>query len=210
MLRKISILLILSLMITAGVKAQAPENREEPAGGCCFNGFPPPPATCYLAQADMDDSPMTGPGPNGHFGRARRNYMGAMDQQRKHLEQFRMLKLLELLDLSEDKEIQFLTAFKGMRKDLDEIRDQRGQLIEDLATALKEDKVDQAMVDRTSKDLINLDREKTKIMEHFLQEARGILNPEQMGKFLVFQERFEFEILEQLKDFHGRKQGGKP
>ena len=136
--------------------------------------------------------------------------MEAMDQQRKHLEQFRMLKLLELLDLDENKEIQFLTLFKGMRKDLGDIRDQRGQLIENLATALKEDKVDQAMVDRTSKDLINLDKEKTKIMEHFIQEASGILNPEQMGKFLVFQERFEFEILEQLKDFHGRKQGGKP
>ena len=78
MFRKISILLILFLMITAGVMAQAPEKQKELAGDCCFNDFPPPPM-CYLAQADLDDSPATGPGPNGHFGRGRRNYMEAMD-----------------------------------------------------------------------------------------------------------------------------------
>lgn len=193
-------------MITSGATAQKVSDTVQPAEDLFFELLTPPPF--YMAQADMDDSPMTGPG--GRFGQARRHYMDSMDQQRKHLEQFRLLKLLELLDLDEDKEIAFLTTFKGMRKDLGEVQEQRLQLIEELVAALKEEKIEQAQVDRSVQNLLKLDLEKNNIMENFLKEARAFLNPEQMGKFIVFQERFEFQLLEKLKDFQGRKRGEKP
>jgi len=207
MFKKLSIIMILTLMIASGAVAQDDNDTEQAAGELYFEELLSPPP-CYMAQADMDDSPMTEP--SGRFGRAKKYYMDAMNQQRKHLEQFRLLKLLELLDLGEDKEIAFLTAFKGMRKDLGEVQEQRKQLIEELVGSLKEEKVDREQVDRAVKNLLNLDQEKNKIMENFLQKAREFLDPEQMGKFIVFQERFEFELLEKMKNFQGRKGQEKP
>ena len=207
MFRKLSILMFLSLMITSVATAQDVNETEQPAEELYFDELLAP-LPCYLAQADEENSSKTGPG--NRFGRAKRRYMEAMNKQRQHLEQFRLLKLFELLDLDEDNEIAFLTKFRGMRKELGEVQGQRKELIEELAGSLKEEQVDREQVDRAIKNLSELEREKNKIIEHFIQEAHEFLDAEQLAKFIIFQERFEFELLERLKNFQGRKEREKP
>ena len=59
-----------------------------------------------------------------------RQGMGPDADRRKYLEQFRTLKLLELLNLKEDQEIEFLTAFRNIRKQGQSFEQEKRQLLE--------------------------------------------------------------------------------
>jgi Spy/CpxP family protein refolding chaperone len=151
----------------------------------------------FLAQADSDE-PGMGPGGPPMTDQAEPG------RHRKHLEQLRLLKLLELLDLEEDQETAFIVAFRSLRKDLRALDEERSEVVEQLSTGLKEGGLAEAetmrLIDRT----LELGEKRHQRMSAFVTEARTLLTPDQLGKLVVFHDRFEYELLERVKAFHGR------
>jgi hypothetical protein len=129
---------------------------------------------------------------------------GRFEEQRKHLEQFRMLELLKLLDLEEDQEVPFLTAFKDLRTQQRRLQKEKQELLAKLEERLRSESIDDEEIHETIGDILALGREKVEIEEGFIENARKILSAEQLGKFVVFQEQFEFELLKKLRGFHQR------
>jgi len=176
--------------------------------------FPPPPPPCmaemfdltpgeglFFAQAQGEQRMMQhGPGWRSHEG---------MMRQRKHLEQLRILKMLELLDLSEDQEVPFLTAFNSMRQEQHGLEQQTQAVLDSLADEIHSGSASEGRLNTLIDRAKSLEQEKFRRLMVFMDEARTMLTPEQMAKLLIFQKRFEAELLEQVGRFR-RGMGGGP
>jgi len=127
-------------------------------------------------------------------------------RRQKHLEQLRMLKLLEALDLTEDQETEFLSAFRKMRKQQDEFEATRRQIVNDLSARLQDSSVTEQdllqLVDRFSEN----ERGRQQQMDAYIKEMKTILTAEQLARMVIFQDRFEAELLDQVRSFQQRRQ----
>lgn len=147
-----------------------------------------------LSFAQMADPRHDGLGPG-----PRRAGLGM--EQRKHLEQLRILKMLELLDLSKDQEVPFLTAFNSMREDMRGFEEQANQLIDTLAEALQSRNSEESRLRSLIGQIKDIDQRKYERLMGFVDQAEKMLTVEQVGKLLIFQKRFESELLEQIGRF---------
>lgn len=122
----------------------------------------------------------------------------------RHLDQLRLLKLLELLELSEDQEVSFVTMFHRVQKDTRQIEDEKRALVTQLADKLGSGDTDENAIMQLVEQIHQKDRDRVERMDQFLREAQHILTPTQLGKLVIFHERFEAEMLKRLRAFHDR------
>jgi hypothetical protein len=189
-------LVIAALGVSGGLRAQDSEGQTPP---------PQPNMPCmqgemFLAQGQMGDDT-----PGYHHGRMNPE---RMEMQRQHLEQLRMLKMLELLNLSEDQEIPFLRAFNDVQKKHRDLEQQVRQRLDELAKGIQAGDMADSEIYSLVGQINDLDKQKAKVTDDFLAQARGMLTAEQFGKLVIFQKRFEVELLERLGRFReGRRQG---
>jgi hypothetical protein len=164
---------------------------------------PPPQFGCPLNPATFETLLFAqGPGGEGMMRRGMGQHMpGANMEQRKHLEQLRILKMLELLNLSKEQEVPFLTAFNRMREDLRGFEEQANLLTDTLSAELQAGHADEGRLRSLIGRIKDLDRKKYERLMSFADQAETILTPEQVGKLLIFQRRFEMELLEQVGRF---------
>ncbi len=186
----------LSPVDTRGGGCASPRDCEMIAEGLLWAIEPP--------ALQMPDAPPMGGGMPDMRGRP------DMERQRRHLEQLRLLKLLEVLDLRDNQEEPFLSAFQAMRKAQRALDEQKGELIGRLSlqiqTSSKDDKKVNALVDS----VVSIEDQKRAAMRGFFDKARTILTAEQAAKLLVFQERFEYELLERVREFREHNRMGRP
>ena len=128
-------------------------------------------------------------------------------KQKKAIEQFRMLRMLEALDLSSDQEVQFLTMFNRMRQADDSLQDRKSELLESLMEAVDEG-TDEKKISSLNDAMLNIEKERRASFFGFVEQTRKILTPLQVGRLIVFHERFEVEMLERLRNFWDRRQMG--
>jgi len=134
-------------------------------------------------------------------------------KHRKYLEQIRILKMLELLDLREDQEVGFLTAFNAMRQKHRDIDEQINRLLDTLSAELRDRNAVELRINSLVDRDLALERDKHQVAMDFVEQARIMLTPEQLGRFVIFQKRFEAELLERIGRFRqgmGRESGRGP
>ena len=186
---------LLSLIGLTGLSAQTPDD------GCPAGLKPGLSGEVKLAmlehmmfaQAPGDKPSMRGDGPPWR----------GMEQgrQRKHLEQLRMLKMLELLELGEDQEIEFLTAFNAMRRDQRQLEEVSRMVTDSLAGELRDGNALEARLNSLIDRVLALQNKKHQQRIDFVEQSRAMLTAEQIGKLVIFQKRFESEILERIGRF---------
>jgi Spy/CpxP family protein refolding chaperone len=179
-------------MAAAGAGQEGPDSFDVALGDPMFDG-----SGIILAQQEPGmPGRMRGPG-----------MMPPMDSgvQRKHIEQLRLLKMLEVLDLTEDHEPQFLMAFKGMRKAMRNLDESKQTIIRRLSKELKAEKPDTRQINNLVDSVLMIEAHKRESMQKFVDSSRAILTPIQIGRLLVFTERFEFELLERVREFRERQ-----
>jgi len=168
-------------------------------------GENPPQASCdggpIMAQNPGDAPPaMGGPGMPGR---------PEMERQRRHLEQLRMLKLLEVLDLGDAQEQKFLDAFRKMRQAMKAADENKREVVDTLSQLLQAATHDDRQINRLVDSVVVLEGQKRETMTSFVTQARAILTAEQMGKLLVFQENFDYQLLERVREFRGQAGKGR-
>jgi|GEM_PF-5273345 len=125
-------------------------------------------------------------------------------EKRKHLEQFRMEKLLELLNLDKKSEKTFVNLFQQHRQEQRKLKRQRIILINDLADTLKFNNSNVSVIKNMIIKINELDKQEFELRQQFLNRIKTVLTPQQLGKMYVFHDRFEFEILEKMNKLHRR------
>ena len=160
----------------------------------------------WFAQVDSGDTP---PRWGRGFGPNNKQFKRDAERRRKHLEQFRLLKLLELLELQDGQETPFITAFDKMRRERDDINRRKQETLEQIGNALGESDADKNRLNELIDDMLQIEKDARAENDRFVASCREFLTPEQVAKYLVFQERFEYELLESVRQFRDRGPFGK-
>jgi len=133
-----------------------------------------------------------------------------------NMENLRLIKLLEAVDLSQEQSEKFVPLFHGFRKDTKALHEQQKQLIDSLAEMVRRDASDDR-IDRTLKDLEANRGQVDARWSRFLVDCGAVLTRKQVARLVVFHERFDREMLEALREFRrhpgaepGRNREGKP
>lgn len=195
-MKKILILTIAAMMLTA-ISLQAQPHDD--ANGDSRNW----PMSPFWAQADDTIEP--GHRQPGQFGRRGDRGPNFSVPERKHLEQFRMLKLLELLDLDSEQEMPFISAFNSLRKATRELEEGRRDLFRELATGIHDSTISDKEINQLYSQIERNELAMKSARGQFLDKARTTLSAYQFGKLIVFNERFELELLEKVREFHNRR-----
>jgi Spy/CpxP family protein refolding chaperone len=130
-----------------------------------------------------------------------------MEQRMKNLENLRLLKLLETLELNEEQNDKFIAAFSQFRKTFREIHEELEREVTALADYLetenKNNEIIMEHIDRVEE--IRLKREMSR--KDFFEKIKSILTPEQLGRMVVFDERFERKMLQTIRGFRAPAPG---
>jgi Spy/CpxP family protein refolding chaperone len=145
------------------------------------------------AQPPMPD------GPHGKRGRG-----GPWDKMSANIENLRMMKMLEAVNPDEKQSEKFVPLVYAFRRDMKEIIEERNAQVDKIKESLKNDAGDNEI----KAELDELRENKTKLdgrIDKFLGDCEEILSTKQMARLVIFQERFEREMLKSLREFrrHG-------
>ncbi|RKX29759.1 MAG: hypothetical protein DRP46_06720 [Candidatus Zixiibacteriota bacterium] len=119
----------------------------------------------------------------------------------ENLENLRMLKLLEVIDLDEEQNVEFLALFASSRKKMKEIREEMESEVDELIEILKDENPDESLIKEKLGKIEVLKKRFTDNFENLQNKAKEILTTVQYAKMLVFQERFERELIQSVKGF---------
>ncbi|MBU2636557.1 MAG: hypothetical protein KJ963_05665 [Bacteroidetes bacterium] len=141
---------------------------------------------------------------------------GEMVQKRigpERIEKFKMMRLIEILNLPEELAVRFTAKANEHEKRLRELRKLQAELQDKLDEYLKKteettkNKITyEKQLKELQKQLERFEENRGKVIDEenrFLKELRELLNSEQMAKYYLFQRDFEKELRKAMK--HLRK-----
>lgn len=127
---------------------------------------------------------------------------------RERIEQMRMWKLLEILELSDEQAEKFLPNFRDFQKEQKELEHKKREILKELEDELNKKSVDLKKIQTVLDDL----EENRNLFENnrasFLSKAKEVLSLEQQAKLVLFEERFAERVKEMIrKVVRGKREG---
>lgn len=117
------------------------------------------------------------------------------ENQRKKLEEFKKIKLIETLDLSEDESTKFFTLYNEHQKKVRAIQRERDQIIDQLERLTRDEaKFNVKKYEELEKRLNELDQELFRNRQEFHSNIKNVLTPYKVAKFHVFEREFIREV----------------
>jgi len=97
--------------------------------------------------------------------------------------------------------VEFLALFASSRKKMKEIREEMESEVDELIEILKDENPDESLIKEKLGKIEVLKKRFTDNFENLQNKAKEILTTVQYAKMLVFQERFERELIQSVKGF---------
>jgi Spy/CpxP family protein refolding chaperone len=123
------------------------------------------------------------------------------------VEQFKKIRLMEVLKLDENESIRFFNRYDKFEEEIRGLERDRNKIIDDLDSLVKQDGADSAY-QKDFDELIALGRKVADTRTHFYREIRGILTPQQVAKLIVFERDFGRELREIIQDVQRERRRG--
>ena len=120
------------------------------------------------------------------------------ERRRERMQDLAIWKMLEVLDLSDEQTDRFLPAFRQMQKQEARLQEERRRLIDELEQALSQGGKPQR-INNLIQQVRGLERQGEEIKEGFFKQAEDILTIQQLGKLILFQDRFERHLREMIR-----------
>lgn len=116
------------------------------------------------------------------------------------LEQLRMRKLQEFLELSDVQRDKLVPLLRESRREQRQLDIDRRRAVEELAEEVKSNHPDDRELAALMTQIRSIEMQRSELKESFLTKAEDILGPVQMAKLVIFEARFEMELLERMRD----------
>ncbi|MEO0184222.1 MAG: Spy/CpxP family protein refolding chaperone [candidate division WOR-3 bacterium] len=123
---------------------------------------------------------------------------------REIIEKVRIYKLTEALDLTDEQVTKFFPRLKEMRKTEQEFHKQRLEILKELKDLIKANAKEQEVVKILDK-FQELQKKRMVAQMEEMKDLKSLLTPLQQAKFLIFQEDFEREIRDLIREVRGRR-----
>jgi Spy/CpxP family protein refolding chaperone len=123
------------------------------------------------------------------------------EEHMQNLENLRLLKLLETLELNQDQSDKFIAEFASFRQKMKNLAISVNAQVDSLADELSQTKPDDKEIMARVNEIEKLRGQRPLLMQELHDSVKDFLTPVQMGKLVVFEERFERELLEKVRGF---------
>lgn len=124
---------------------------------------------------------------------------GRPEKGRGKLEQFKKLKLIEILNLKEDDAIRFFAKLNTHENKMQEVQKRRGDLLDSLELLVKM-KSSEKSLEGVFDQLYDCEQQQLMERKSFRTEAKSILSTEQIAKWLLFERKFKQEVRERINE----------
>jgi len=125
-------------------------------------------------------------------------------ERRERLQDLAVWKLLEVLDLSREQTDKFLPALREMQKQEAQLQEQGMRLLQEL-----ERNMTQGGSEKEIREIIGqlrmIGKQGEAVRERFFSQAESILSTQQLGRLVLFQDRFEKRMREMMKQMQEEK-----
>lgn len=119
----------------------------------------------------------------------------------ERIEMMKMWRMTEVLDLTEDQAQKFFPKYNIMIKELGELKRQQKDRIEKLRNAVKDEQnIKEKDVDMTMNMFFDLEREKLKKKQKFIEDLGDILAPKQKARYVVFEVNLKEELRRSIRE----------
>ena len=119
----------------------------------------------------------------------------------KNLENLRLFKLLEVLELDDNQNDKFISAFSKFRNKSKAIDEEMDNEVSALAEYLRSEEIEDKVIMEKVRNIEKFKADREKVRADFYEKVKNILTAQQLGRMIVFQERFERELLETVRGF---------
>jgi Spy/CpxP family protein refolding chaperone len=127
----------------------------------------------------------------------------------ERLEQFKKLRLMEVLKLDEETSIKFFARYNKQRDELMELNQKRNTLLDELAKLRREDASDKEF-QKVLDELRGMGDPAVEIRVKFFDDISKILTTKQMADYLVFERNFIRNVREIMREMQGQRMRGGP
>lgn len=147
-----------------------------------------------MAQTD-DSSP--------HFGR-RGQFPKGKGPNFKRFEKFRQRKLLELLELNDSQIEKFKPIMQKLLNDGHQLINDKIDVTDSLTAELKQDNPDDQKIIEYINKILRLNEKHEQMRTKLHLDVKLFLTPVQLGRLIIFEERFHKRAMEKVFDEHRR------
>ncbi len=137
------------------------------------------------------------------------SYGQQVEKARERIEAFKKMRILEVLELSGENADKFILRYNEYDKDFKERVSIYEKAVDELENSIV-NQSDDKIINEKSQSVIAAQKNIHKLVEERSNYFKDFLTAEQIGKYLVFEKRFEDRLREMLVDNpkKGRQGGG--
>ena len=117
----------------------------------------------------------------------------------QRLEQYKKLRMMEVLKLDETTSLKFFARYNRFQEDLRSLNEKKNGYIDELQSLRRQDASD-AEYQRVLEKLRALGKPAIEIRENFLDEISSILTPKQVAEYVVFERNFVQNVREIMRE----------
>ena len=128
---------------------------------------------------------------------------------RERVEQFKKIRMMEVLKLDEETSIRFFARYNKHQEGLREIAGKRDGLIDELAN-LRKSTASDAEYEKVFKELSAMESKITEERSRFLQELKSVVSTKQIAEYVIFERNFNRQLMQLMKEMaqeRGRRMG---
>ena len=125
------------------------------------------------------------------------------------IEQFKKVKLMEELKLSEEESIKFFSRYNAHQNEMREINKHRKAAADDLSAMLGRGATD-AEYEKAISQLLDYDIKIYEARKKFLSSLKEVFPQEKIAEYIIFERNFEREVRDILRDMQQQRLRNKP
>jgi hypothetical protein len=143
------------------------------------------------------------------FSQVKRKQEMKEEDPHKLIEAIKIWKISEFLELDEEQMIAFFPKLKKIEKHRRESYKQRREMLGKMKKQLDKRQSDEA-IKKTIDDVMAFDKQTKEREQELREEIMSVLSVTQQAKLLIFEERFEREIRDIIKEMRKERMGHGP
>ncbi len=117
----------------------------------------------------------------------------------ERLEQFKKLRLIEVLNLNEEGSVRFFARYNKFQEDQRQIQQERMQVVKELGKLVHDGAKEQDYQPLFDK-VFATDQKLLEAKSRFFNDLKDVLTTEQMAKYIVFEQNFARDVREIMQE----------
>jgi Spy/CpxP family protein refolding chaperone len=127
-----------------------------------------------------------------------------MEQVRKDIENMRIWKMTQYLELSTEQSTRFFPLFNDFERKREKLEEERGEMMRQLEQLVESESGSESKIKKLMSDLDKNQQKMFDLPQEFRREAGEVLTTRQQAKLVLFEEWFRGEIRRMVDDIRKR------